>query len=128
MKKELFIPILILVLIVAFAVVSLLVFLNGGRSAKLIRWKLKLIMLLMSFNSMVWGAKAQDESIELPPILYGPPPVKLMLGADFNINYSSGMNLALTHLKNEWIADYNVHGISAGFGGFFQYKIGRAHV
>lgn len=120
MKKELLIPVLILGLMVAFAVVSLLVFLNGGRSERLVRWKLKLVLFLLTFNSMIWGAKAQDEEIELAPILYGPPPSKPQF---FAMEAGIGSSIAEKPLFNKFtresFQDEILSGISYHTTGYY---------
>lgn len=107
MKKELLIPILILALTIAFAVVSAMVFINGGKSEKLIRRKLKLATLLLTFNAMIWGAKAQDGEFYDVPLLYGAPQAKNYLGIEISLNHNSGKDLVLNKLSKEPIATYN---------------------
>lgn len=87
MKKELFIPVLILTLTLAFAVVSAIVFINGGRSAGLIKRKMRLGALLLTFNAMVWGAKATDDGRTC--YIVGPPtdPSHYRLNIKNNLGY-----------------------------------------
>jgi hypothetical protein len=117
MKKELLIPILILALTIAFAVVSAMVFLNGGKSEKLIRRKLKLATLLLTFNAMIWGAKAQ-EGEEESCYLTGPPPkgTLFLLGPDIRVNsvFNTNINLSPKEILPIIENDLTCPGFSVG--------------
>ncbi len=129
MKKELFIPIVIIALGAAFVVVSALVFINGGRSAKLISRKIRLGALLLTFNSMIWGASGQDE-IRVECYISGPPfkGTVQFLGPEVNINKSNSNNISTQSQlsPNSKKFDLTGTGFSAGlfvwvpFGGIVE--------
>ncbi len=124
MKKELFIPVLILGLTVAFAVLSLLVFLNGGRSAKLIRRKIMIITALLNFNNYIWGMPQVQNDLENP--LYGvkPPLAPIHLGLNIAYNSHKADNMKLSYFSDESVANASFSGAGYSAGCFLQFFMG----
>ena len=60
-KKELFIPIIVVVLSIAFALISLVVILTKGKSKKWIQRKMKLGALLLTLNAFTPGSAQEIE-------------------------------------------------------------------
>ncbi len=85
MKKELYIPLIIVALTLVFGIICLMVYLSNG-NAYWIKKKLKIGALLLTFNGIVYGTYAQEavscylgDSEVIQPIYLGP-----ILNANFN--------------------------------------------
>ena len=84
MKKELILPIAILGLTITFGVICFLVYITGGIPS-LIKKKMKIGALLLTFNAMVWGVSAQDD-IDNPLSCYVQSSSAIYLGPNAGYN------------------------------------------
>ena len=124
MKKELILPIAIIGLTIAFGVICFLVFISGG-TPSLIKKKMRIGALLLTFNAMVFGASSCNPYKGASCYLSPPeePAEFIFLGTDFSYNATLNRNFPgqITELSPKNInRDFSSNGFGLGLN-YYQY-------
>jgi|GEM_PF-3700084 len=124
MKKELYIPLIILALTLVFGAICLMVFLSDG-NAYWIKKKLKIGALLLTFNGIVYGTNAQGVSCYLAP---APMPNHSLYGITFGASRINHQNTEINSEDKTVKANlYDATGTGYFIGLSYEYEIGNPY-
>jgi hypothetical protein len=126
MKKEFYLPLIIIVLTITFVIVCFLVYITNGK-AKFIYWKMKTGALLLTLNALSTGAVAQYDGEVSCYLMPGEVTKHLYIGPDVSFNREFNYNPPLAQSSYSPIItdkSYNADGFSVGINNeyFFGYS------
>ena len=129
MKNEVFLPLAILGLTIAFGVICFLVYITGG-TPTLIKKKMRIGALMLAFNAMVWVGNAQDDDGPLTCYVGTKRAIYVGPEVSYNRTITSLNPIQITNLSPENLfTDMSGNGYSVGFSYwiFFGNPYGSNH-